>query len=228
VAILLWYFGKDGFSHHSSGKAALLFDCQAPGFKLLSDKDWKASVDGAYQTCGSPFPNFRLSESSILYDANAGHENWQLPNYDSGWLEPAVVLGKAGIAPWNSLVPRPIPFWKDYGLKEYVKLAVHHNYIKHQDTIIGYLPYDAQVTPSLEFEAQAGKHIVIFTDNYLIYHGGATNLRAEYITKQGYQNYESLGWMNGHKVYYIIPGGVKVRSLKLRETGYNAEFRGSF
>lgn len=228
VAVLLWYFGKDGFSHHSSGKAALLFDCRAPGFTLLSDKDWKASVDVAYQTCGSPFPNFRLPESSILYDANFGHENWQLPDYDSGWLEPAIVAGKAGDAPWNKLILRPTPLWKDYGLKDYSKLTEHHDNINHIDTIIGCLPYDAQVTPSFELEAPAGKRIVIFTDHYLLYNGGATNVRAEYITKQGYQAFEGLGWMNGQKVYYIIPDGVKLRSLKFRETGYNAEFAGSF
>jgi alpha-L-rhamnosidase len=28
VAVLVCYFGKDGFSHKSSGKAGLLFDCQ--------------------------------------------------------------------------------------------------------------------------------------------------------------------------------------------------------
>ena len=32
IAILVWYFGKDGFSHNSSGKAALIFDCQTPQF----------------------------------------------------------------------------------------------------------------------------------------------------------------------------------------------------
>jgi len=34
--------------------------------------------------------------------------------------------------------------------------------------------------------------------------------------------------MNGHKMYYFIPKGVKVRSLKYRETGFNTEFSGSF
>lgn len=36
ISILVWYFGKDGFSHNSSGKAALIFDCQTQGFDLLS------------------------------------------------------------------------------------------------------------------------------------------------------------------------------------------------
>ena len=34
--------------------------------------------------------------------------------------------------------------------------------------------------------------------------------------------------MNGHEVEYTIPAGVKILSLQYRETGYNAEFAGSF
>ena len=40
--------------------------------------------------------------------------------------------------------------------------------------------------------------------------------------------HENLGWMNGQKVYYIIPKGVRVLDIKYRETGYNTEFTGSF
>ncbi len=43
----------------------------------------------------------------------------------------------------------------------------------------------------------------------------------------GEQTYESLGWMNGHEVIYIIPDGVVVKDVKYRETGYNADFAGS-
>ena len=228
VAILLWYFGKDGFSHNSSGKAALLFDCQAHGFSLLSNKNWKAVIDSAYQTCASPLPNFRLAESSILYNAHLEKSGWEQPDFNGGWMQPASEVGKAGDAPWNNLVLRPIPFWKDYGLKKYVKIYLRQDKKNHRDTIIGYLPYDAQVTPYIELEAPANKQIDIFTDNYLIYNGGAEGIRSGYVTKQGYQIYESLGWMNGHKVYYIIPEGVKVRSVQFRETGYDTGFAGSF
>ena len=34
ISILVWYFGKHGFSHKSSGKAGLLFDCQASGLEI--------------------------------------------------------------------------------------------------------------------------------------------------------------------------------------------------
>ncbi len=222
IAILSWYFGKDGFSHNSSGKAGLIFDCTSPGVEIISDKSWKASVLSAYQTCPYPVVNFRLPESSILYDAREEMGNWQHINFKDGSMPSAKVLGEAGDAPWNVLIKRPIPFWKDSGLKNYV----HQN--RKGDTIICDLPYNAQVTPYLKVEGEAGKNIMICTDNYLVYNGGTVNVRAEYITKKGQQEYENLGWMNGHKVYYIIPEGVKAVELKYRETGYDTEFAGSF
>ena len=78
-------------------------------------------------------------------------------------------------------------------------------------------------------EAEAGKKIIIGTDNYFFFKGGSgENIRTEYITKTGVQEYEGLGWMNGHKVYYIIPRGIKVLEVKYRETGYLASFEGRF
>lgn len=232
IAILSWYFGKDGFSHNSSGKAGLLFECVTPNFELLSDKSWKAIVHPAFGYTNAPHPNFRIPESNIYFDARRGNLNFTKKDFKFGkgasgegrWRG-AKVLGKAPMAPWNNLVKRPIPLWKDYGMTEYVK-APAMPFTSTGDTIVCKLPYNAQVTPYFEIEASAGQKIEILTDHYR--GGGHPNVRAVYITKKGKQTYENLGWMNGHKVYYVIPKGVKVLSLKYRETGYNAEFSGSF
>ncbi len=223
-AVLVWYFGKDGFSHKSSGKAGLLFDCQTPYFSVLSDITWTCSVVKAYQTAGDPAPNYRLSESNILYDARLG--DWQSAAFPDTAMAAAVELGQAGGAPWNKLILRPIPFWKNSGIKSYVNLRTSSS--SNTDTLIGSLPYNAQVTPYLKVEAAAGQKIIICTDNYLFYNGGEANIRGEYITKNGVQEYENLSWLNGHKVYYIFPKGIKVLSVGYRETGYNAELAGSF
>jgi hypothetical protein len=227
LAVLVWYFGKDGFSHKSSGRAGMIFDCQSSGFELLSDASWKCSVLKYYLTAGEPLPNFRLAESSILYDARKDIGLWQSEDFDERNMSGAMELGKAGSYPWNKLLLRPIPLLKDFGLKSYLKenkLAVP----QASDTIICELPYNAQITPYLKVEAPEGKKITICTDNYLRFNGGADLVRAEYITKNGVQEYENLGWLNGHKVYYIIPEGVKVLELKYRESGYNTDFAGSF
>lgn len=221
IAVLVWYLGKHGFSHNSSGKAGLLFDCQAPGLEILSDDTWGCRLNTAYQTCESPKPNYRLSESSILYDARQDMEAWHQPDVEPHFPG-ASKLQKAGGTPWNKLIKRPIPLWKDYGLKNYVETY------KNKDTLICVLPYNAQITPYLKVKSPAGAKLVIATDNYYYYNGATENIRAEYIAKAGVQEYESLGWMNGHRVYYLIPEGVEVLDVKYRETGYNCEFFGNF
>ena len=221
ISILVWYFGKHGFSHKSSGKAGLLFDCQASGLEILSDNSWKCIVNEAYQTCEGPEPNYRLPESDILYDARKGMGEW----YKQGVYldcDYASVLQKAGGLPWNKLVKRPIPLWKFSKLKNYEKVY------KNKDSLICVLPYNAQVTPYFKIKAKNGDKLIMATDNYFYYNGATENIRAEYIAKSGIQEYESLGWMNGHRVYYIIPDGVEVLEVKYRESGYNCELVGNF
>jgi hypothetical protein len=225
VSIKLLYFGKEGFAHNSSGKAGLIFFSQAPGFCLKSDRTWDSAKLQAYKTTEEPSPNYRLAESNILFDAREDLEDWQ--SNLSVKMKNSTELGPAGSPPWNNLVLRPIPFFKNSGLREYQAQEVRSS--NEFDTIVCQLPYNAQITPYFEIDApKAGQRITIFTDNYLHYNGGADYIRAEYITREGVQDYESLGWINGHKVYYVVPKGVKLLSLNYRETGYNTEFSGSF
>ena len=69
IAVLVWHFGKSGFSHVNSGLAALLFEAVAPGIEIVSDKSWQCTVYDAYQNTGAPYPNYRLPESNIRFDA---------------------------------------------------------------------------------------------------------------------------------------------------------------
>ena len=221
IAILLWHFGKDGFSHINSGKAALLFEAIAPGLEIVSDASWQCALYEAYQNTEAPFPNYRMPESNIRFDARQAITNWNRTSFE-GSLPGAVCVGKAGKAPFGELVERPIPQWKNSGLLSYVSVRES----LRGDTLFCRLPYNAQITPYLKVEAEAGKTIHIRMDNY---EGGSErNVRAEYITREGEQEYESYGWMNGHEVYYIIPEGVKVLDVKYRETGYNTDLAGSF
>lgn len=50
IAILLWHFGKQGFSHNSSGQAALIFEAISPELKILSDKSWLCVPNSAYSS----------------------------------------------------------------------------------------------------------------------------------------------------------------------------------
>lgn len=225
IAILVWYFGKDGFSHNSSGKAALIFDCQTPQFELLTDNSWKSKIHPAFGQADAPIPNFRLPESNIRYNALKGNFDFTKAGYVSKSWKKVIAMGIPPIAPWNILVKRPIPQWKNFGMKKYEN-DLTYPFVSNGDTIVGILPYNAQITPYFKIEAQGGEEVKIQTDHYK--GGGPINVRGEYVARKGVQEYENLGWMNGQKVYYFIPKGVKVLDLKYRETGYDTEFTGTF
>ena len=221
IALLLWHFGKNGFSHVNSGLAALLFEATAPGIEILSDKSWKCAVYEAYQDTDAPYPNYRLPESNIRFDGRMEMNGWNTPEF-KGSMPPAEIISVVGKGPLGQLVERPIPLFKDYGLKPY--LSVRKS--AAGDTLFCRLPYNCQATPYLKVKARAGAMIGMQTDNYR--GGSANSVRAEYITRDGLQEYESYGWMNGHEMWYVIPKGVEVVDVKFRETGYDTEFAGSF
>ncbi|QDU71528.1 alpha-L-rhamnosidase-related protein [Mucisphaera calidilacus] len=226
LALLLWHFGKDGFSHVSSGKGALLCELTVDGSPVpVIDTPWKVLRHPAYGSTGSPHPNFRLPESNLRYDARVDPGAWTAPGFDDAHWPAAVHLGPAGIDPWGELVERPIPLWRRSDWTPYERLE-RQELPDGQVLHIGVLPHNAQVTPCLEVEGPAGEIIDIRTDNYL--GGSEPNVRAEYITKDGFQRHESPGWMNGHAVHYRVPRNLSVRNLAFRESGYDSSIVGGF
>jgi alpha-L-rhamnosidase len=225
IFLLVWYFGKEGFSHKSSGKAGLIFDCQTPDFELISNSNWKAAIRPEFQTAGPPLPNWRLPESSIRYDARLGNFDFiNNPQKAQNW-DDAISLGTYPASPWNNLVKRLVPQWKNYDLKRYEN-PIAFPFISKGDSIVCELPYNAHITPYFKIKSPEGLVITVKTDHYK--GGGEPNVRGEYVTTNGEQAYENLGWMNGEEVYYSIPKGVKVIDLMYRETGYDTEFSGYF
>lgn len=219
VAVLVWYFGKDGFSHRNSPTAGIYFDLAIGDKHYESDATWKVLEHPGFFVPKGIAPNYRLPESNIGFDARKDIEFWSAEYDYRGWLRAEVE--KPTESGWNRLIDRPIPMWKDYGLKEYVRVE------KIADTLlVAYLPYNAQINPYIRVKSSAGRIIDIRTDNYR--GGGAPNVYAEYITKEGVQEFETWGWMNGHQVLYRIPKDVEVLELKYRETGYDTKFVGTF
>lgn len=215
IRLLLWYFGKEGFSHKDSGKAGMIFNAGKIG--LVSDSSWESRRLSEYQSALKPKPNWRLPESSIRYDARiAGQDVWAA----------SVEIGTWGEGPWGGLVRRPIPLWKDYGVKQ----VPYRMWIEGKNIVlVTRLPYNTQMTPVIELTDNGeGTCIRMETDHIK---GGSDNcIYAEYITKSGRQTYESLGWFNGDELRIIYPASseVTIHSIGYRETGYNCEFEGSF
>lgn len=222
IAVLVWFWNKDGFSHRNSKHSGLYFDLAVGKKHYESDGTWRVLAHPAYYNPGGVAPNYRLPETCVGFDASKDVAGIYGEDFDdSAW--PTAVTMTPEDADWNMFVKREIPQWKDYGAEVYPSQRREGN------KMICTLPYNCQFTPILHIKAKAGKKIDIRTDCYRT--GGPhgePNVFAEYITKDGEQAYESYGWMNGHEVIYTIPEGVEVIALGYRETGYDCAFSGSF
>lgn len=219
ISILVWYFGKNGFSHVDSGQGSLLFQTQIGENIIVSDETWKAIKNPAYLN-DEENKNNRLSESNIYYDSNLELGEWYLKEYDDSNWKNAIVYGKHDDARWGDLIKRDIPFFIFSEIKEYEKQEIDGNIIEAT------LPYNIQLVPYLKVKAKANEKIMISNDkefNNEILYGKVT-----YITKEGIQEYESPSWINGDKIYYYIPQGVEVIALGYRETGYDTQMSGNF
>lgn len=215
VALLVWYFGKDGFSHKGSGMPQLFFDC--PTLNVTTDGSWHVRIHPAYGTANCPVPNYRLSESNIAFDAHKDIRDWQTADIQ-GFQPVALVPNTLG-----KLHYRPIPMWKDYGIRS---AGFETRRGELADTLIATLPHNIQMTPILTIDDPQGGHRILIETNHSKV--GIECLRAEYLTRKGLQEYESLGWLNGNKLILTVEHGAKVTSVAYRETGYDATPEGRF
>ena len=226
ICALVWYWDKEtSYSYCGSGQGGFIFEAIGKNITIISDKSWKAKRNPAYIDSALYPPNYRLPEYSIYFDANK-QEDWTNPNFDTSDWENATEYAPGGEGPYGKLYPRGIPFLKDYGLKDYENLKDYEGYTVKKalgEKITVDIPYNAQLTAYMKIKAPAGKKIRITTENTLI---GAVS--STYITKDGEQEFEALGWVNGEHITYKIPKGVTVISLKWRETGYDSSFSGDF
>ena len=219
VRLLLCYFGREGFSHVSSGQAGVIVD--APAIGLVTDASWQSQRLQAYQTCGAPYTNFRLAESNIRYKT-------PLSPPEGGTYKASLEIGEWGSAPWGKLVERPIPQWKDYGMKTTSDYETTEDEQGNRVLSVQ-LPYNMQMTPWIDVTDESdGTCIRLETDH--AWGGSAECVRAEYVTRRGRQQYESLGWMNGDVLRIIYPKSARltVHGIGYRETGYDCDFEGTF
>lgn len=227
IALLLWYFGKEGYSHKDSGKAGVIFNMQAGKKQIVSDSSWISRIHPAYETALEPAPNWRLPESNIRFIAEKDITGWQTADCkETSGFTPSTEIGVWGDAPWNALVKRSIPFWKDFGIKE----ARFDKQIKENEVVYtAYLPYNMQMTPIIDVtDSKGGTKLFIETDH--LNGGRQINLRAEYVTGRGNREYESLGWLNGQKIIirHDKAADVQIHKISYRETGYDATPEGIF
>ena len=227
ICALAWFWDNEtSYSYSSSNQGGFIFEAIGDSVSIISDKSWKVKRNRAYVDSPLYPPNYRLPEYSIYFDAREDMADWMDEGYDVSPWENATEYALGGEGAYGKLYPRGIPFLKDYGLKDYENSKDYENYTVSKafgEKITVDIPYNAQLTPYLKIVAPEGKRIRITTENTLI---GAVS--TTYITKEGEQEFEALGWFNGEHITYKIPKGVKVVSLKYRETGYDSSFCGDF
>lgn len=227
ICALVWYWDNEkSYSYCGSGQGGFLFEAIGEGISIVSDKSWKAKRNPAYIDSPLYPPNYRIPEYSIYFDARKDMSGWINADYDFSSWENASEYANGGEGAYGNLHPRGIPFLKDFGLKDYENSKDYENHKVTKllgEKITVDIPYNAQLTPYLKVIAPAGKKIRITTENTLI---GAVS--STYVTKEGEQEFEALGWFNGEHITYKIPRGVTVVELKYRETGYNTSFSGNF
>ena len=227
VCALVWFWDNEtSYSYSSSGQGGFLFEAENKDITIISDKSWKAKRNPAYIDSPLYPPNYRLPEYSVYFDAREDMGDWIKEGFDVSSWENAMEYDVGGKGAYGKLYPRGIPFLKDFGLKDYENSKDYENYTVNKlwgEKVTVDIPYNAQITPYLKIKAPAGKKIRITTENTLI---GAVS--TTYVTKEGEQEFEALGWVNGENITYKIPKGVTVVSLKYREKGYDSSFSGDF
>ena len=227
ICALVWFWDDEtAYSYNSSGQGGFIFEAEGDGITIVSDKSWRVKRNSAYVDSALYPPNYRIPEYSIYYDARKDMGDWTSDSFDTSSWEAATEYAVGGEGAYGKLYPRGIPFLKDYGLSAYENSGEYENYTVKKllgEKITVDVPYNAQLTPYLKVIAPEGKKIRITTENTLI---GAVS--TTYITKEGEQEFEALGWFNGEHITYEIPKGVTVVSLMYRETGYDSSFSGDF
>lgn len=230
IAALVWYKGgEDGYSQKTLGKGGFLFECSLEGTSttsIVSDESWKIMVNSAFGSTSQTqqWSTWKWVAWPISYDAREELTDWRSLGYDDETWSNAVSKGTPPVSPWNDLVYRTIPFWKDYGLIAYNNLSDFPIVIDNNITITGDLGINIQGYPYFKIKAPAGVKIEIILNDFYT---------QEYITKEGEQEFEYFAWQNSsdHIVKYEftnVTGEVEILDLKFRQSGYNTEVLGSF
>ncbi|UPK68506.1 peptidase inhibitor family I36 protein [Chitinophaga filiformis] len=231
IAVLVWHKGgNNSYSQRVTNNGGFLFESSLSGStpsSIVSDASWKAKVHpsfGATTQLILDNSDYKWIAWPVSYNAQAEPGAWTTAAYDDSSWPSAVQKGIAGAAPWNQLMPRTIPMWKEYDLGAYTNAASFPATISSNRIITARVGTNIQLRPYLKVNAPAGVKIRIEVNRFYW---------QEYITKAGEQEFECFAWQNssGDTVSYQfsnVTGPVQVLILRYRETSYNTTVPGTF
>ncbi|WP_169809571.1 alpha-L-rhamnosidase-related protein [Terrimicrobium sacchariphilum] len=219
IAILVWHYGRPGASHRNTPQGALYVSLEDGTAKVISDAGWKVIRHPAFGQAGGGF-SVTLPEQAVEFDARRDPEGWTDPQFDDRSWNAATLLGPPPVQPWGRLVSRPIPQWRDGEISPYINPGELSLPRTGPAELIGRLPFNMQVHPWIELDAQPGREVLIQVER--------DKKETRYVTRAGRQEFEVPTWGNGHFVKYTIPEGVQVLRIGYRPTGYDSEIVGRF
>jgi len=219
IAIQVWHYGRPGASHRNTPQGGLYVSLQAGGVQIVSDAGWKVMRHPSFGQTGGGV-SVTLPEQAVDFDARKEPAGWTEAQFDDRAWSGARSLGIPPVQPWGRLVPRPIPQWRDGAITDYVNSGELFLPKAGPVELTGRLPFNMQVHPWLEVDAQPGREIFIQVER--------DKKKTRYVTREGRQDFEVPTWGNGHFVKYTVPEGVKVLRVGYRPTGYDSDIAGKF
>lgn len=221
IAVHVWYFGNGGRNNTAIQGAGLILESEDLG--LSSSADTLGYVDGGYYITTFE-KSWLYGGGHTAYDANVAPFSL-CP--DAGRAAQCLEVGAYGDAPWGQLIARPVPM---LFFTERIPCPATYKGGKQVVT----LPYAMHFSPYLKVKARGGEKIIVHSDRYVTNGGpGDHNSRyfghrAEYICREGVQEFEMLDWIFGEEILYTIPEGVEILELGYRESGYDSKVTTTF
>ena len=222
ITLHVWYYGNGGRNNSYCGKPGLILACDALG--LYSSADTLCYLDTAYYIPAAEPTSYLYGGEHTAYNATVKPFSYCPAKEGAG---KATVLGQYGDTPWGGLEKRPVPllFFTD---------RIPGDVAKEGETYTVSLPYAMQFSPYIKVKAKGGEVLDIRSDRYAVRGGPGDTAncyfghRAEYICREGEQEFEMLDWIYGEKILFCVPATVEVLELGYRESGYDSKITATF
>ncbi len=222
VTVHVWYYGNGGRNNSFCGKPGLILACDALG--LYSNADTLCYADTAYYIPTAEPTGYLYGGEHTAYNATV--KPFSLCPAMEG-AHRAVVVGQYGDAPWGVAEKRPVPLL-------FFTERIPCEATRDGAICTANLPYAMQFSPYIKVRACGGEVLDIRSDRYAVRGGpGDTKNcyfghRAEYICRDGEQEFEMLDWIFGEKILFRVPETVEVLELGYRESGYDSKITATF
>ena len=222
LAVHVWYYGNGGRNNSRCDRAGLILSCRE--LELYSGADTLCRVDDAYYTPAGEPSNHLYGGDHTGYDARV--TPFGLCPAREG-AHSAAVVGCYGDKPWGELCERPVP-QLFFGERIYGEVKRCGGQYRVE------LPYAMHFSPYIKLLAQGGEVVDLRSDRFAVNGGPGDHLRqyrghrAEYICREGVQEFELADWLFGEAVLCTAPDAVEVLELGWRESGYDSKVTTAF